>query len=144
MIKKIIVVLITFLVITGCNDKNLSELDIDKAVDKVETTLNNMQDILPETLEDVYGMDLTKMEEYVIKQNGDGDFYAIIKTTDKSYVKEIMDSYFEKVKEYDEAYAPDRLDLLDNKVDKEVGNYLIYVVSSDANSIYNDIIDTMN
>lgn len=141
--KKICVLIIMLLAVTGCGGSGLTNLDINKASAAVEKTLNNMVNIEGDTLEDVYGINLSTIEEFVVKQNGDGDMYAIIKAKDKAKVKEDMKGYFDKIKEYNEAYEPDRLETLEDRLEKEIGDYLIYIVSEDAKDIYEDILDTM-
>lgn len=139
----ILIIMIVALMLTGCGNSSLNELDINKASSAIEETLKNMEVVESTTLEDVYDLDLSKIEEHIIKQNDDGDLYAIVKTNDKESVKDDMDAYFEKIKEFNEAYSPERLEILENRLEKEIGDYLIYIVAEDASSIYNDIIDTM-
>lgn len=142
--KRLCVLLMGVLVfVTGCGSSELNELDINKATSAIEGTLKNMEVIEKETLENVYDLDLSKVDEYVIKQNKDGDLYAILKTSNKVDVKEDMDDYFEKVKEYNEAYSPERLKILEDRLEKEIGNYLIYIVAEDADDIYKDVVNTM-
>ena len=142
--KRLCVLLMGVLVfVTGCGSSELNELDINKATSAIEVTLKNMEVIEKETLENVYDLDLSKVDEYVIKQNKDGDLYAILKTSNKVDVKEDMDDYFEKVKEYNEAYSPERLKILEDRLEKEIGNYLIYIVAEDADDIYKDVVNTM-
>lgn len=141
--KKICVLVIMLLIVTGCGSSSLNNLDINKASIAVEKTLDDMVNIEGETLEDVYGVSTSTIEEFIVKQNGDGDMYAIIKAKDKTKVKEDMEGYFEKIKTYNEAYEPDRLETLENRLEKEIGDYLIYIVSEDAKDIYEDILDTM-
>ena len=141
--KKICVLIIMLLVVTGCGGSSLNNLDINKASAAVEQTLDDMINIEGETLEDVYGVSLSTIEEFIVKQNGDGDMYAIIKAKDKSKVKEDMEGYFDKIKIYNETYEPDRLETLEDRLEKEIGDYLIYIVSEDAKDIYEDILDTM-
>lgn len=142
--KRLCVLLMGVLVfVTGCGSSELNELDVNKATSAIEGTLKNMEVIEKETLENVYDLDLSKVDEYVIKQNKDGDLYAILKTSNKVDVKEDMDDYFEKVKEYNEAYSPERLKILEDRLEKEIGNYLIYIVAEDADDIYKDVVNTM-
>ena len=55
-----------------------------------------------------------------------------------------MNDYFEKVKQFNQSYSPERLQILENRVEKQIGNYLIYIVAEDANDIYTEIINNMN
>ena len=86
--KKIVVILSIFIMIfvTGCGN-NVSELNVDNTKSIIESNLKNMQEVDEETLKDVYGLNLDLMEVHIIKQNTDGDLYAIIKTKEKTKVK---------------------------------------------------------
>ena len=102
-----------------------------------------MESVDEELLEDVYGLDLSKMDVHIIKQNSDGDLYVIIKTSDKANVKNDMKKYFEKVEKFNTNYSPERLEILSNRVEKEIGDYLIYIVAEKADSIYSEILKTL-
>ena len=141
--KKLCVLIIMLLLITGCGGNELNNLDVSKASSAIEETLKNMVEIEGETLQDVYGLDISIIESHVVKQNSYGDIYAIIKTNNKAKVREDMEGYFEKIKEFNEVYAPERLETLESRVEKEIGDYLIYIVAEDANDIYQDVINTM-
>lgn len=141
--KKVVWLFICLLLITGCGNEELKELNLEKSALAVEETLKNMTDIDKDTLENVYEIDFSLIEEYVMKENEEGDLYAIIRTNNKSALKENMDSYFEKVRDFNTAYSPERVEILDGRLEKEIGEFLIYIVAKDANKIYNDIIHTM-
>lgn len=142
--KKIVVVLSIFILIfvTGCGS-TVSELNVENTESIIEENLKDMQDVDENSLKDVYGLDLDKMEVHIIKQNSDGDFYAIIKTNDKAKVKSDMENYFEKVQKFNENYSPERLEILNNRVEKEIGDYLIYIVAENADEIYDNIIKSL-
>ena len=95
------------------------------------------------TLKDAYSLNLDNMQEYVFKQNEDGDFYAIIKTNKKTEVKNNMKEYFAKVKEFNTAYSPERLQLLEDRLEKELGDTLIYIIANNSENIYNDVLNTI-
>lgn len=142
--KKIVVILSIFIMIfvTGCGN-NVSELNVDNTKSIIESNLKNMQEVDEESLKDVYGLNLDLMEVHIIKQNTDGDLYAIIKTKEKTKVKNDMKKYFEKIEKFNTNYSPERLEILDNRVEKEIGDYLIYIVAKDANGIYNNIVKSL-
>ena len=136
----IILTLITLVV--GCNN-TVSELNVTETQKIIENKLKNMEVVDEELLEDVYGLDLSKMDVHIIKQNSEGDLYAIIKATDKASVKNDMKKYFEKVEKFNTNYSPERLEILSNRVEKEIGDYLIYIVSENAENIYSEILKTL-
>ena len=142
--KKFVVLLGLFvlLFVTGCGN-NVSELNINNTKKIIESHLKDMKDVEDDTLTDVYGLDLSLMDEHVIKLNDDGDLYAIIKTSKKSDVKNDMQDYFEKIKKFNENYSPERLEILDNRVEKEIGDYLIYIVAEKADDIYKEIVNSL-
>lgn len=140
--KKIFVLLVICLLLGGCGN-TVESIDIQKTENVVEKHLHNMSEVSDSTLVDLYEFDLDKMSEYVIKQNSDGDLYAIIKTDDKVAVKKKMNEYFDKLKEFNQSYSPERLEILENRLEKEIGDYLIYIVAEDSDKIYNDILDSI-
>lgn len=138
----IIVILVGVLSLTGCGESKV-KFDFDKAQNTIESELSGMKDIKKDTLEDVYGLDLSIMEKYVFKQNEDGDFYAIIKTNNVDSVKDNMNDYFDKVQKFNKNYSPERIKMLDNRLEKEIDDYLVYIVAKDADSIYEKITKNM-
>lgn len=140
--KKIIVLLLLF-IITGCDSSEIKDLDINKTSQIIENTLLNMETVEGEELENIYDLNLNSLSEYVVKQNESGDMYAIVKTEDKVSVKEQMDNYFDKVRDFNTAYSPERVELIDNRLEKEIGSYLIFIVSNDSEKIYQDIVNSL-
>lgn len=143
--KKLLIIVSVFIVffITGCGNENVLELNVTKTQKIIENKLKNMKDVDEDTLKDVYGLNFDIMEVHIIKQNEEGDLYAIIKTSDKVNVKNSMNNYFEKIRTFNSNYSPERLEILDNRLEKEIGDYLIYIVSEDAESIYKEITKAM-
>ena len=142
--KKIVAVLSIFILLfaTGCG-ATVSELNVDNTKSIIESDLKNMQEVDEESLQDVYGLNLDIMEVHVIKQNTEGDLYAIIKTNEKTQVKNDMVKYFEKIQKFNANYSPERLEILNNRVEKEIGDYLIYIVAKNADEIYNNIVKSL-
>lgn len=141
--KKIIIAIMMTLLITGCGGKEITNLDINKTASIIEKSLSNMEEVESSELSDVYGMNMEMFKEYKLKQNSEGDMYAIIKFENKNSVKEEMKKYFDKVRDFNVAYSPERVKLIDERLEKEVGEYLIYIVASDSEKIYKEIIDSM-
>ena len=130
------------LFVTGCGT-NMSELNVDNTQSIIESDLKNMQVVGDDTLRDVYGLNLDLMEAHIIKQNTTGDLYAIIKTNEKLKVKNEMTKYFDKIQKFNSNYSPERLEILNNRVEKEIGNYLIYIVAENGDEIYSNIINSL-
>lgn len=141
--KRILVLLIC-IILVGCGkEDNITELNLEKTTAIIENKLDNMVDVDENVLVGTYELDLSLMDEYVIKQNMNGDLYAVIKTNDKKKMKSNMDVYFDKIRTFNTAYSPERLEILDNRLEKEIGNYLIYIVSENADDIYEEIINSL-
>ena len=143
--KKFLTVLMVAMLmfVTGCGNNDISELNVDETKKIIEQDLKDMKDVSEDSLEDVYGLNLELMEVHVIKENTSGDLYAIIKTTDKNQTKNDMENYFEKVKTFNANYSPERLQILEDRVEKEIGDYLIYIVAENADEIYENIINNL-
>ena len=143
--KKFLTVLMVAMLmfVTGCGNNDISELNVDETKKIIEQDLKDMKDVSEDSLEDVYGLNLDLMEVHVIKENTSGDLYAIIKTTDKNQTKKDMENYFEKVKTFNANYSPERLQILEDRVEKEIGDYLIYIVAENADAIYENIINNL-
>ena len=143
--KKFLTVLMVAMLmfVTGCGNNDISELNVDETKKIIEQDLKDMKDVSEDSLEDVYGLNLELMEVHVIKENTSGDLYAIIKTTDKNQKKKDMENYFEKVKTFNANYSPERLQILEDRVEKEIGDYLIYIVAENADEIYENIINNL-
>ena len=143
--KKFLIVLMVAMLmfVTGCGNTDISELNVDETKKIIEQDLKDMKDVSEDSLEDVYGLNLDLMEVHVIKENTSGDLYAIIKTTDKNQTKKDMENYFEKVKTFNANYSPERLQILEDRVEKEIGDYLIYIVAENADEIYENIINNL-
>lgn len=143
--KKFLTVLMVAMLmfVTGCGNNDISELNVDETKKIIEQDLKEMKDVSEDSLEDVYGLNLDLMEIHVIKENTSGDLYAIIKTTDKNQTKKDMENYFEKVKTFNANYSPERLQILEDRVEKEIGDYLIYIVAENADEIYENIINNL-
>lgn len=143
--KKFLTVLMVAMLmfVTGCGNNDISELNVDETKKIIEQDLKDLKDVSEDSLEDVYGLNLELMEVHVIKENTSGDLYAIIKTTDKNQTKKDMENYFEKVKTFNANYSPERLQILEDRVEKEIGDYLIYIVAENADEIYENIINNL-
>lgn len=138
--KKIIMIVLILLLV-GCGHS--SNFTIDLGSNVIDDNLDNMEIIADSTLTDAYNLNLSNMNEYVFKQNPDGDFYAIINTNKASEVKGEMKEYFRRVKDFNQSYSPERLDLLENRLEKQLDEYLIYIIADNADDIYNKILEEL-
>ena len=85
----------------------------------------------PVTTESTYGnsiMPSNKVDVYVKIMEGD---------------KVVYGEYFEKIEKFNTNYSPERLEILSNRVEKEIGDYLIYIVAENADDIYKNIVNSL-
>ena len=139
--KKVLMIGLIFLLV-GCSKGNNFTIEVGSSV--IDKKLDNMEVIAESTLTDAYNLDLSSMQEYVFKQNTEGDFYALIKTDNTAEVKKQMNNYFERVKDFNSSYSPERLVILNNRLEKQLDNYLIYIVADNADEIYSLILDKLD
>lgn len=141
--KKIILVIGALLFIVGCSSSASTNLDISKASEALDAKYTNMNEMDSVELEAVYELDLSLFDEYKIKSSSlaNGNFYALIKVSDsnKSAVKDKMDNMFKVLENQSNLYSPEAVNLLKNRLETSVGNYLIYIVSEDNNAYYDAI-----
>ncbi|MBR2710959.1 MAG: DUF4358 domain-containing protein [Bacilli bacterium] len=140
--KKIIICLIGILLLTGCGTSSNSEatFDMNAASKSLDAEMKDMVSMEDRELEAIYGIDLSLMDEYVIKSNSnkDGSVYAIIKVSDKNKdeVKKQMDNFFETLESQSSLYSPEAVGILEDRVQTSVGNYLIYISYKDTDKAY--------
>ena len=139
--KKVLIAIMAVLLLTGCGKSaSTNNLDMDAASKSLDNEMKDMVSMEDRELEAIYGIDLSLMDEYVIKSNSnkDGSVYAIIKVSDKNKdeVKKQMDNFFETLESQSSLYSPEAVKVLDNKVETSVGNYLIYLSYKDTDKAY--------
>lgn len=136
--KKILVVMLCLL-LCGCST-TADDLDMEKASKELDETYSKMIVIDDAQLEVIYGLDLSLVDEYVIKASSDnnGNLYAILKVNKdkKNEVKEQMTSMFETLITQNSLYTPAVIKLLENRLETSVGDYLIYLVGENTASLY--------
>lgn len=138
--KKVIIILIGIILLTGCSSNVGNNLDIKSASKSLDDEMKDMVVLQDKELEAIYGLDLSLMDEYVIKSssNRNGYLYALIKVNDKNKteVKNQMTDLFETLKSQNNLYSPEAVEIIDNKVETSVGNYLVYIAYKDTDKAY--------
>ncbi len=137
--KKIVISLIAILfLVSGCGSKNT--LDIKAASASLDEEMKDMVVLEDKELEAIYDLDLSLMDEYIIKSgsNRNGNLYALIKVKDenKEAVKKQMDKLFEILETQSNLYSPEAVELLENKVQTNVGDCLVYISYKDTDKAY--------
>ena len=137
--KKVFIILIGIVLLTGCGTSG-NTLDMDKASISLDKKMHNMVVLEDKELEAIYGLDLSLMDKYIIKSSSDrnGYLYALIKVSDKNKekVKKQMDNLFEILKTQSNLYSPEAVRVLENKVQTNAGDYLIYLSCDDTDKAY--------
>lgn len=149
--KKILYVIISIILLSGCS-KNDVKLDLAK----VESSLNNLtyeskamfgknEMVDLEHLTVKYGFDSSNIDASLISMSTVTDsasMYAIFlpKKGEKEAAKEAIEQFLTK---YDRSwmmgYAPDQEILVENRLEEEYGNYLIYIISNDNEKVLETI-----
>lgn len=104
-----------------------------------------MMEVTVDTFQDVLSLDPSTVSEYAIKQPAmitSSTTYMVVKPAEgkKAEVKAALDNYMVALENQWATYLPDQYELVKNRMYKEYGDYLIYIVSSDNDAIYNTII----
>ncbi len=138
--KKVLIALFAVVLLCGCSNNNVTNLDINKASSSLDSKYQNMQTMNKDELEVIYQLDTNLFEEYTIKSSSsaNGDFYAIIKVKDenKKQVQDKMNNMFKILENQSNLYSPEAVSKIKNRLSTSVGNYLIYIISNDNNSYY--------
>lgn len=107
---------------------------------------SNMMEIPVESIEDTLGIKEDQVDEFLMATPMmivRSDTYIIVKPSkgNKEVVKEKTDEYMSNLEKQWETYLPEQYELVKNRLEKELGDYLIYVVSIDNELVYETIKD---
>ena len=155
--KKVLLIIMCLFLLCGCGNKEEEKKTISINMSKVSEKLSNVtidgknpfsnkENINDLDLIKGYSVDVDLFDEYVIYLSSsveDPSMYMVLKPKkDKeSVVKyQINDMYKEYLAAY-QGYYPEAVPTIENRLEKEEGDYLIYVVSKDNNSVYNKIME---
>lgn len=137
--KKIILVLISILFLTGCNNKTLN---YDNVYNNLKDEYKDFVKLDKDTIEGVYGVDTTLFDSYIVvisDDKVDSRMYAIFetKTEEGKYEADyFMDIYQDT---WLTGYFPEQEKLVKKYKKEEFGNYIIYVVNEDTSKIIKKI-----
>lgn len=149
--KKILYLISLIILLSGCSKNNI-KLDFNI----IQTKLNNltyeskpmfgkneMVDI--QYLSDKYGFDSSNIEDSLISMSkvvDSASMYAIF-LPKKGEKTEAVDAIEEFLTRYDQSwmmgYAPDQELLVQNRLEEEYGDYLIYIISNDNEKVLETI-----
>ena len=134
-------ILVLFFVVGCGNNTNIDNLDIKGASESFDKEFKNMSIIDDTQLKVIYGLNVDLLQEYSIKSSSlnNGNFYALIKTESKNKkeVQDQMQKMFGIMSEQSNLYSPEAVDLINNRLETSMGDYLIYIISDDNDKYYN-------
>ncbi|MDD2377571.1 MAG: DUF4358 domain-containing protein [Bacilli bacterium] len=138
--KRILLMIMAILLLSGCNNAKLDLKKVSSDLDGLTFEGNLMfkgEQVEISYLEDKYGFDSSNIEEYAINISAStttASMYAIFlpKKGEKNEAKAAIEDFLEK---YDQSwmmgYAPDQEILVQNRLEDEYSDYLIYIISND-------------
>lgn len=155
--KKILLIITCMLIMTGCTEEPKTETNDKLSMNKIEENISTLvvKDGKPfenkESVNDLdliegYGIDVSLLEEYVIYISSsveDPSMYMVLKPTKeqrsvvKYQVKDMLDKYLSAYM----GYYPEAATIIEDKMEKEYSDYLIYIVSQDNQKVYNKILE---
>lgn len=97
---------------------------------------------------EVYSVNTELFEEfrsYLETNIVDPSMYLIVKVqdSDKAVLKYQMQDMFEKYYNAYNSYYPEQAKMIENRLEKELGDYLIYIVSYDNDAVYQAITSSL-
>lgn len=148
-----------FLLFSGCGKK--VTLDLEKISTNLETIttdtfylqgaalvidekefFNNLEDVYDYDFEKIFDLDKDLIQEYSVRMNKKTkEMYLLLLPVEgkKEDVKDAMKDYFKSLEKKEKS---DKLDMIKDRLEEEIDNYLIYIVSKDNNEeIFNSIKD---
>ena len=150
--KKLLVLLICLLLITGCTskeeEKELIDIDTNKVGEKLKsfTYFSDSVSLNDEDLIEGYGIETKIMESYAIYISSsveDPSMYIVAKPIEgkKSVLEFQIKEMFSKYLSSYSDYYPEAVPMIENRLEKEYNGYLIYIISTDNDAVYNKILE---
>lgn len=96
-----------------------------------------------ENIENLLGVKTSDLDSFLVKNSTmiQANSYYILKPKKgfKDDIKRAMDEYMKKLEQQWETYLPDQYELVKNRLEKEYGDYLIYIISKDNDLVFKEI-----
>ena len=140
------------MVITGCGskeeEKKLVDIDTTKVGEKLKefSYFSDSNSLNDEDLIEGYGIETKVMSEYAIyisSSVNDPSMYIVAKPVEnkKSVLEYQIKEMFSKYLSSYSDYYPEAVPMIENRLEKEYNGYLIYIISTDNDAVYNKILE---
>ena len=122
--------------------------DNDLVISKVKETktpvFGMMMEVGKDQIKDTLNIEETDVEEFLMKMPMmmvQSNTYIIVKPTEgkEETVKNAIEDYMKKLEDQWSTYLPDQYELVENRKVEKIGDYLIYIVSTDNNLVFETI-----
>lgn len=122
--------------------------DNDLVISKVKETkapvFGMMMEVGKDQIKDTLNIEESDVEEFLMKMPMmmvQSNTYIIVKPSEgkEDTVKKAIDDYMKKLEDQWSTYLPDQYELVKNRKVEKIGNYLIYIVSSENELVFNTI-----
>lgn len=135
--KKVLIVLFSFLLVVGCSSKK-SSLDLKKVQDELLKSeyFKNHEVVSKDKIEKKYSLNLKDTDDVLMIVSKDYDDASIVLVADKK-VKSEIDSF---VSSYNDQwvkmnYFPEQAELVKKALYQDKDNYVIYIVSKNNSEV---------
>ena len=122
--------------------------DNDAVINKIKQTKTPVFGMLTEVpksdMKDLLSIEETDVEEFLMKMPTmmvQSDTYIIVKPVDgkEEVVENALNEYMTKLENQWSTYLPEQYELVKNRKVEKIGDYLIYIVSSNNDLVFNTI-----
>ncbi len=139
------IIIIIFILLTGCSSDNKAEKE--PSIDEIEKNiseavdLSNMKKVDSHKLEKLYDIHSDELEDFLLytaDTNIKADEMLILKVADEKDISDIQDRISNRIEEQSNSfkdYLPDEYYLIEKHVLKSNGQYILFVISEDAEKI---------
>ena len=141
----VVFLIFILLIMTSCskeknNDRNISVKDIDeKIIESIDISNMDMAD--EERLEKLYDIDIEFLQEFVLyvpKTNIEVNELFVLRAKDKDDIDDIKEKIENRIEEQSDNfrdYLPEEYYLIEKHVLKIKGNYILFAISEEAETI---------
>lgn len=141
--KALVIMLLVLFLLGGCGQDKLQNPTVQSIADKVKQSvdLSSLKAADYPKLKKLYGISRAELEDFVLYRapsNIKADEIAIIKVKDPKYIDEVKEKVLKRADRQATSfrdYLPKEYFLIEKKIIKVKGNYILFAVSKDAEKI---------